>query len=291
MVDYIFYSTVASQKPTSQDGRREGSLKLLGRLGLTNSRQMARVGNIPNQFCPSDHLPLVADFLLSSQKTKPELNSQKEKVQKSEKTITAIEQEELDMSFDFDGLSQATIHPKIERKSCSPQFSKKPTEIDTKQKGQKHSKRLSKVAMLEQEMFELDAKPIATSSKLREKLKEEEIQKKAEEKKELAKIQAKKKGAKIQAKEQRKLAEAQAKEKKELAKAQKRKRKNKLKKAQAKEKKEQEPRWPPSELAKIQEMAEVLVQEKRNLRLLSRSGKQKQKSVPPKVRKCLQLTD
>ena len=267
MVDYIFYSTVASHK--AKDGRREGSMKLLGRLGLPNSHQMARVGNIPNQFCPSDHLPLVTDFLLSSEKTKSKQSSLKEKVPKREKTIKAIEQQELDISFD--GLSQATIYPQIERKSCSPQSTKKSKEVDTKQKGQKHSKRLSKVAMSEQELFKFDAKPIATSSKLREKQLKEENQKKAEEKKELAK--------------------AQEKEKKEQAKAQKRKRKNKLKKAQAKEKKEQEPHWPPSELAKIQEMAEVLVQEKRNFRLLSRSGKQEQKSVPLKVRKCLQLTD
>ena len=52
-VDHIFYSASAR-------------LRLLGKLNLPSSRQMAVVGGIPNQECPSDHLPLVADFLLTS---------------------------------------------------------------------------------------------------------------------------------------------------------------------------------------------------------------------------------
>ena len=64
-VDYVLYSTLPSgPSSSSSDGRREGSLKLLGRLSLPTVQQMALVGRIPNTHCPSDHLPLLADFLL-----------------------------------------------------------------------------------------------------------------------------------------------------------------------------------------------------------------------------------
>ena len=64
-VDYIFYSTQPGRAGGhSSDGRREGKLKLVGRLSLPSAQQMWTVGSLPNYFCPSDHLPLLADFLL-----------------------------------------------------------------------------------------------------------------------------------------------------------------------------------------------------------------------------------
>ena len=64
-VDYIFYSTLpAGPGGRSSDGRREGKLKLSGRLSLPSAQQMWTVGSLPNTFSPSDHLPLLADFLL-----------------------------------------------------------------------------------------------------------------------------------------------------------------------------------------------------------------------------------
>ena len=64
-VDYIFYSTLPARNNSgSQDGRREGKLKLVGRLSLPSARQMEEVGRLPNLSSPSDHLPLLADFLL-----------------------------------------------------------------------------------------------------------------------------------------------------------------------------------------------------------------------------------
>ena len=63
-VDYILYSTLPGPSSSSSDGRREGSLKLLAHLTLPTAQQMSLVGSIPNTHCPSDHLPLLADFLL-----------------------------------------------------------------------------------------------------------------------------------------------------------------------------------------------------------------------------------
>ena len=81
-VDYIFYSTLPARRVNchTSDGRREGeythtavgdqglklagNLKLVGRLDLPSAQQMAIIGSLPNQFTPSDHLPLLADFLL-----------------------------------------------------------------------------------------------------------------------------------------------------------------------------------------------------------------------------------
>lgn len=61
-VDHMFYGTVPC--PGRYGARIEGDLKLLGRLRLPDCRQMERVGHIPSDVCPSDHLPLLADFLL-----------------------------------------------------------------------------------------------------------------------------------------------------------------------------------------------------------------------------------
>jgi len=62
LVDYLFYGTAAC--PSQYGARVEGSLKLLAHLRLPDARQMDRIGHIPSQLCPSDHLPLLADFLL-----------------------------------------------------------------------------------------------------------------------------------------------------------------------------------------------------------------------------------
>jgi hypothetical protein len=62
LVDYLFYGTVPC--PSRPGARVEGSLKLLARLRLPDARQMDRIGHIPSALCPSDHLPLLADFLL-----------------------------------------------------------------------------------------------------------------------------------------------------------------------------------------------------------------------------------
>ena len=65
-VDHIFYSTQPAHPGAtySKDGRREGKLKLVGRLSLPSAQQMMEVGGLPNYFTPSDHLPLLADVLL-----------------------------------------------------------------------------------------------------------------------------------------------------------------------------------------------------------------------------------
>lgn len=67
-VDYIFYSTVeqtsvASSASTS-DGRREGGLKLVSRMALPTGPEISALGGLPSEICPSDHLPLLADFML-----------------------------------------------------------------------------------------------------------------------------------------------------------------------------------------------------------------------------------
>ena len=65
-VDYIFYNVCEMSQYTRHHklGAREGSLKLLGRLGLMSSDEIAQLGNLPNDVNPSDHLPLLARFLL-----------------------------------------------------------------------------------------------------------------------------------------------------------------------------------------------------------------------------------
>ena len=57
-VDYIMYST-------DQDRKVESQLKLVARLGLPTARNMQRSCKLPSHICPSDHLPLMAQFLLT----------------------------------------------------------------------------------------------------------------------------------------------------------------------------------------------------------------------------------
>lgn len=54
IVDFVFFSGGADQ-----------CLRLVSRLRLPTHRQMAHIGRIPSDVCPSDHFPLVADFLLT----------------------------------------------------------------------------------------------------------------------------------------------------------------------------------------------------------------------------------
>jgi len=63
-VDYIFYSTVQSSHSASKDGRAEGNLKLVGRLALLTGPEISALGGLPSAICPSDHLPLLAEFCL-----------------------------------------------------------------------------------------------------------------------------------------------------------------------------------------------------------------------------------
>lgn len=58
-VDYIFYTRIRSN-----DKIIEGDLKLIGRYGLISPAEAMRVGPLPSDICPSDHLPLAAQFLL-----------------------------------------------------------------------------------------------------------------------------------------------------------------------------------------------------------------------------------
>jgi len=80
-VDYIFYSIEDKQieKSTSTDGAdaqspsaswtttnvREDRLRCLERYRLPGSSHLSRtIGYLPNQYCASDHLPLMAKFAL-----------------------------------------------------------------------------------------------------------------------------------------------------------------------------------------------------------------------------------
>jgi len=60
-VDYMFYSM---QWSDMQRRRVEGSLKLLRRLGLMTRNQCKDNGPLPSLAVPSDHFPLVAQFVL-----------------------------------------------------------------------------------------------------------------------------------------------------------------------------------------------------------------------------------
>ncbi|XP_041351320.1 uncharacterized protein LOC121370259 isoform X2 [Gigantopelta aegis] len=70
-VDYIFYN-VHKKIRCKDRGRwrpetvQEGKLVLLARYGLMSSREINKLGTMPNQMMPSDHLPLVSQFLLRS---------------------------------------------------------------------------------------------------------------------------------------------------------------------------------------------------------------------------------
>ncbi len=48
----------------NESRRVEGNLKLLRRLGLLTRAQCKEVGALPTLAVPSDHYPLVAEFLL-----------------------------------------------------------------------------------------------------------------------------------------------------------------------------------------------------------------------------------
>jgi len=67
-VDYIFYSTIVSNHAASnsKDGRQEGKLKLVGRLSLPTGPEISVIGGLPSSICPSDHLPLLAEFVLKA---------------------------------------------------------------------------------------------------------------------------------------------------------------------------------------------------------------------------------
>jgi len=54
-VDYILYSNGSRSE--------DGSLKLVGCMPLPCGPQIASVGGLPSEICPSDHLPLAADFV------------------------------------------------------------------------------------------------------------------------------------------------------------------------------------------------------------------------------------
>lgn len=68
-VDYIMYSV--AQKDTEFTHNKltvrnvqEGSLRLLGRFGLMSSSEVGNLGGLPNKVIGSDHLSLLAKFLL-----------------------------------------------------------------------------------------------------------------------------------------------------------------------------------------------------------------------------------
>lgn len=68
-VDYIFY-TVKHKQTVERDyrvintGVVEGPLKLLATYGLMSHKELAAVSGLPNEVQSSDHLPLIAKFLL-----------------------------------------------------------------------------------------------------------------------------------------------------------------------------------------------------------------------------------
>ena len=74
-VDYIFYS-VDHKDACVQDEEiqmniiEEGHLKLIGRYGLMSGTELDDMGGIPNPTLPSDHLCLIAHFLLQWNKKK-----------------------------------------------------------------------------------------------------------------------------------------------------------------------------------------------------------------------------
>lgn len=65
MVDYIFYSLIYSRYLSKFI---EGHLKMLGRIQLYSAEDCVKLGHLPNDICPSDHLSLVAKFLLTKRK-------------------------------------------------------------------------------------------------------------------------------------------------------------------------------------------------------------------------------
>ncbi|KAG8451563.1 hypothetical protein GDO86_003675 [Hymenochirus boettgeri] len=64
-VDYIFYSPETLTNASKQCGMpvyQDGHLKLLGRLSLLSEYDLRASGGLPNPFCCSDHLSLLAQF-------------------------------------------------------------------------------------------------------------------------------------------------------------------------------------------------------------------------------------
>ncbi|XP_025037769.2 protein angel homolog 1 isoform X2 [Pelodiscus sinensis] len=63
-VDYIFYSTEPTENGNKGGRRlyRDGALKLLGRLSLLSEDVLWLANGLPNPFCSSDHLCLLASF-------------------------------------------------------------------------------------------------------------------------------------------------------------------------------------------------------------------------------------
>ena len=72
-VDYIFFSTVYSQR---HGNWVEGNLKLLSRLNLLSGKEVHTLGGLPSMAFPSDHLCLVAKFLLRRSRKWPDFLSQ-----------------------------------------------------------------------------------------------------------------------------------------------------------------------------------------------------------------------
>jgi len=76
LVDYIFFSRPrqiicgqdeqTDHSDTSTEKLRGSQLHLVSRLQLPRSSDMQYIGRIPSAVCPSDHFPLVADFVLSN---------------------------------------------------------------------------------------------------------------------------------------------------------------------------------------------------------------------------------
>ena len=81
MVDFIFYSRCYSQKYSKFI---ENNLKLLSKLNLHTKQTCIEMGHLPNKFCPSDHLSLVAKFLWTRT---PETNMKGDKSQKKVPTV------------------------------------------------------------------------------------------------------------------------------------------------------------------------------------------------------------
>ncbi|NXY65958.1 ANGE1 protein, partial [Callaeas wilsoni] len=67
-VDYIFYSAEPVESKAGECRRlyKDGALKLLGRLSLLSEDVLLMANGLPNPFCSSDHLCLLASFGLES---------------------------------------------------------------------------------------------------------------------------------------------------------------------------------------------------------------------------------
>uniref|UniRef100_A0A7E4VC33 Endo/exonuclease/phosphatase domain-containing protein n=1 Tax=Panagrellus redivivus TaxID=6233 RepID=A0A7E4VC33_PANRE len=64
--DHIFYTILDKSYPNSYLQVREQNLRLVRRLNLPNIRQLKRYsGPLPNDYCGSDHVPLVVEFNFS----------------------------------------------------------------------------------------------------------------------------------------------------------------------------------------------------------------------------------